>query len=63
MGAVVLGVPTTSQTPLSGQFSLVLAVVPTDAISLSPHVQFQRGVDYLLTAYITLHIFRIIQKL
>jgi hypothetical protein len=29
IGAVVLGVPITSQTPLSGQFSPVLAVVPT----------------------------------
>lgn len=37
MGAVVVGVPTTFQTPLSGQISPVLAVVPIGlAISVSP---------------------------
>lgn len=35
IGAVVLGVPTTSQTPLSGHFSPVLAVAPTSAIVIS----------------------------
>jgi hypothetical protein len=35
MGAVVLGVPTMAQTPLSGHFSPVLAVVPNGAFMVN----------------------------
>lgn len=34
IGAVVVGVPTTLQTPLSGHFVPVLAVVPIGALDL-----------------------------
>lgn len=39
IGAVVEGVPTTSQTPLSGQLSPVFAVAPTSAILFSPVIK------------------------
>jgi hypothetical protein len=44
IGAVVEGVPTTSHTPLSGQFSPVLAVIPT-AITMILSVSSEESGD------------------
>jgi hypothetical protein len=41
IGAVVDGVPTTSQTPLSGQDSPVLAVVPIGFFAIKSLRQFE----------------------
>lgn len=46
IGAVVVGLPTTSQTPLSGQFSPVLAVVPNGFLDITVRISYISEVAY-----------------